>query len=186
VRELSPCRRGREPGTAPGRPWESCQPPIHTTKDNPCREQFGECTGVTPRAVNTPGTSTNALSARDACAKALVHRIGTRRSAISCIGSEKLSDVVTYGVRRRRKFHEAAAKYLGDFAKKSTIRRDAAALNDMAPYIGDLWLDQINNDSFNAYRNARQDLEQWSPRVHSNCSGVMGTFDQRRALYGHN
>ena len=114
-----------------------------------------------------------------------LRRIGTRRSAISCIGSEKLSDVVIYGVRRRRKFHEAAAKYLADFAKKNTIRRDATALNDMAPYIGDLWLDQINNDSFNAYRNARQDLEQWSPRVHSNCSGVMGTFDQRRALYGH-
>ena len=58
----------------------------------------------------------------------------------------------------RRKFHEAAAKYLTDFALKSTIPRDAAALNDLAPYIGNLWLDQINNDSFNAFRNARQGL----------------------------
>jgi hypothetical protein len=54
--------------------------------------------------------------------------------------------------------HEAAAKYLNDFALKSTVRRDAAALKDLEPYIGHLWLDQINNDSFNAYRNARQDL----------------------------
>jgi len=58
----------------------------------------------------------------------------------------------------RRKFHEAAAKYLVDFAHKSTIRRDAAALKDLSPYISDLWLDRINNDSFNAYRKARHDL----------------------------
>jgi hypothetical protein len=61
-------------------------------------------------------------------------------------------------VRPRRKFHEAAAKYLVDFAHKSTIRQDAAALKDLSPYIGDLWLDQINNDSFNAFGNARQGL----------------------------
>jgi hypothetical protein len=28
----------------------------------------------------------------------------------------------------------------------------------MHPYIGELWLDQINNDSFNTYRKAREHL----------------------------
>ena len=83
---------------------------------------------------------------RDEAERYLLHRI------------RELRDIAIYGVRPRRKFHEAAAKYLTDFALKSTIRRDAAALKDLEPYIGDLWLDQINNDSFNAYRKARQDL----------------------------
>jgi integrase len=83
---------------------------------------------------------------RDEAERYLLHRI------------RELRHIAIYGVRPRRKFHEAAAKYLVDFAHKSTIRRDAAALKDLSPYIGDLWLDQINNDSFNAYRKARQDL----------------------------
>jgi integrase len=83
---------------------------------------------------------------RDEAERYLLHRI------------RELRDIAIYGVRPRRKFHEAAAKYLNDFAQKSTIRRDAAALNDLAPYIGDLWLDQINNDSFNGFRNARRGL----------------------------
>src|SRR6185437_5496233 len=44
-----------------------------------------------------------------------------------------------------------------DFASQSTIDRDAAALSELHPYVGDSWLDQINNDSFSACRNARQD-----------------------------
>ena len=83
---------------------------------------------------------------RDEAERYLLHQIG------------ELRDIAIYGVRPRRKFHEAAAKYLTDFARKSTVRRDAAALKDLKPYIGDLWLDQISNDFFNAYRNARQDL----------------------------
>ena len=70
----------------------------------------------------------------------------------------QIRELVVYGERPRRKFHEAAAKYLADFAGKTTLPRDAAALQDLAPYIGDLWLDQINNDSFNTYRNARQNI----------------------------
>jgi integrase len=83
---------------------------------------------------------------RDEAERYLLHRI------------RELRDIAIYGVRPPRKFHEAAAKYLNDFALKSTVRRDAVALKDLEPYIGHLWLDQINNDSFNAYRNARQDL----------------------------
>lgn len=58
---------------------------------------------------------------RDEAERYLLHRI------------RELRDIGIYGVRPRRKFHEAAAKYLNDFALKSTIRRDAAALKD-SPY----------------------------------------------------
>jgi hypothetical protein len=70
----------------------------------------------------------------------------------------QIREIGIYGSRPRRKFHEAATKYLADFAGKSTIDRDTAALKELHPYIGDLWLDQINNDSFCTYRNARQDI----------------------------
>jgi hypothetical protein len=70
----------------------------------------------------------------------------------------ELREIVVFGVRPRRTFREAMTKYLADFASKSTIQRDAEALGDLDPYIGHLCLDQINNDSFTAYRNARQHL----------------------------
>lgn len=70
----------------------------------------------------------------------------------------QIREIGIYGSRPRLKFQEAATKFLADFAGKSTIDRDAAALKELHPYIGDLWLDQINNDSFSAYRNARQDI----------------------------
>lgn len=70
----------------------------------------------------------------------------------------QIREIGIYGSRPRRKFHEAATKYLAYFAGKSTIDWDAAALKELHPYIGNLWLDQINNDSFSAYRNARQDI----------------------------
>jgi hypothetical protein len=72
--------------------------------------------------------------------------------------TSELREIAVFGVRPRRTFREATAKYLADFASKSTIRRDAEALSDLDPYIGRLCLDQINNDSFATYRNARQHL----------------------------
>ena len=108
----------------------------------------GEYTWYIDKCIKRIGRLCESTSTadRDEAERYLLHRI------------RELRDIAIYGVRPRRKFHEAAAKYLTDFARKSTIRRDAAALKDLEPYIGDLWLDQINNDSFNAYRNARQDL----------------------------
>jgi hypothetical protein len=70
----------------------------------------------------------------------------------------ELREIAVFGIRPRLTFREAGAKYLDDFASKSTIQRDAQALKDLDPYVGHLWLDQINNDSFSAYRNARQHL----------------------------
>jgi hypothetical protein len=61
---------------------------------------------------------------RDEAERYLLHRI------------RELRDIAIYGVRPRREFHEAATKYLNDFALKSTIRRDAAALKDLEPHIG--------------------------------------------------
>src|SRR5882672_4517975 len=108
----------------------------------------GDCTWYIDKYIKRVGRlcESTGTADRDEAERYLLHRI------------RELRDIAIYGVRPRRKFHEAAAKYLNDFALKSTIRRDAAALKDLEPYIGDLWLDQINNDSFIVYRNARQDL----------------------------
>ncbi|PYX63660.1 MAG: hypothetical protein DMG78_31415, partial [Acidobacteria bacterium] len=108
----------------------------------------GDCTWYIDKYIKRVGRlcESTGTADRDEAERYLLHRI------------RELRDIAIYGVRPRRKSREAAAKYLNDFARKSTIGRDAAALRDLEPYIGDLWLDQISNDSFNAYRNARQDL----------------------------
>lgn len=72
---------------------------------------------------------------------------------------EEIRQAIVYGVRPRRKFRVAAAKYLTDFAtKKRGIKRDALALKDMDPFIGDEWLDEIHNDSFDEYKRKRSHL----------------------------
>jgi len=108
----------------------------------------GDCTWYIDKYIKRVGRlcESTGTADRDEAERYLLHRI------------RELRDIAIYGVRPRRTFHEAAAKYLNDFARKSPIRRDAAALKDLEHYIGDLWLDQINNDSFIVYRNARQDL----------------------------
>ena len=55
-----------------------------------------------------------------------------------------------------RKFREAATRYLNEFAWKRSIERDARALKDLDPFIGDIWLDCVHDDSFRAYIDARR------------------------------
>jgi len=69
---------------------------------------------------------------------------------------EEIREAAIYGTRPRRKFREAATRYLTDFAWKKSIERDARGLKDMDPFIGDLWLDCVHNDSFKAYIDARR------------------------------
>jgi integrase len=61
-----------------------------------------------------------------------------------------------YGTRPRRKFREAATRYLTEFAWKRSIERDARALKDLDPFVGDVWLDCVHNDSFKAYIDTRR------------------------------
>jgi integrase len=72
---------------------------------------------------------------------------------------EEIREAAIYGTRPRRKFREAATRYLTDFAWKRSIERDARALKDMDPFIGDLWLDCVHNDSFRPYIDRRRHPE---------------------------
>ncbi len=61
-----------------------------------------------------------------------------------------------FGLRPRRTFREAATKYLRDFAHKPGIGRAATALKDMDKFIGDKCIDQIHNETFKPYIDARR------------------------------
>ena len=69
---------------------------------------------------------------------------------------EEIRQATIYGTRPRRKFRQAATRYLTDFAWKRSIERDARALKDMDPFIGDLWLDCVHNESFRSYIDSRR------------------------------
>lgn len=72
--------------------------------------------------------------------------------------TRKINDIgeaVIYGKRPRRQFREAATRYLNDFAWKRSIERDARALKALDPFIGDIWLDCVHNESFTEYINVR-------------------------------
>lgn len=69
---------------------------------------------------------------------------------------EEIRQATIYGTRPRRKFRQAATRYLTDFAWKRSIERDARALKDMDPFIGDLWLDCVHNESFRPYIDSRR------------------------------
>jgi hypothetical protein len=68
---------------------------------------------------------------------------------------EVLREAAVYGKRPRRKFREAATRYLNEFAWKRSIERDARALKALDPFIGDVWLDCVHNESFKAFIDAR-------------------------------
>lgn len=69
---------------------------------------------------------------------------------------KEIREASIYGVRPRRRFREAATKYLTDFAHKRSIGRAALALKDMDPFVGDTWLDCVHNDTFKPYMEARR------------------------------
>jgi integrase len=68
---------------------------------------------------------------------------------------ENIREAAVYGKRPRRKFREAATRYLIEFAWKRSIDRDARALKALDPFIGEVWLDCVHNESFKAYIDAR-------------------------------
>jgi integrase len=70
----------------------------------------------------------------------------------------EIREGIIYGVRPRRTWRDAATRYLTEFAQKKSIERDARALKDLDGFIGNLWLDQVHNDSLQPYRNARKRL----------------------------
>src|SRR5690606_18248543 len=67
-------------------------------------------------------------------------------------------------VRPRRTFREAATTYLNAYAHQKGIQRNARALEDLDPFIGDTPSDQICNETLEPYNEARQHLA-WSTIV---------------------
>jgi integrase len=57
---------------------------------------------------------------------------------------EEIRRETVYGVRRKRTFQEAAAKYLEDHPDKRSLRRDAESLKALMPFLGDLELDRVH------------------------------------------
>jgi hypothetical protein len=58
-------------------------------------------------------------------------------------------------IRPKRRFREAATKYLTAHVRRRGISRDATSLKNLDPYIGDLILDEIHDGSFHAFRESR-------------------------------
>jgi len=71
-----------------------------------------------------------------------------------------------FGVRPPRIFREAATRYLTEFAHKRSIERDARALKDMDPFIGEMPLDHVHWDSLQVYTQARPHLKQGTLNRH--------------------
>lgn len=58
---------------------------------------------------------------------------------------EQLRKIHLYGIRPKRTFDEAAAKYLLDHQEKVSLQQDIYQLERLMPFIGKLTLDQIHD-----------------------------------------
>ena len=70
----------------------------------------------------------------------------------------ELREVLIYGERPTRTFQDAIQKYASTFAKKKSIKRDSAVLQEMVPFIGHLPLSRISDASFDRYRRAQRQI----------------------------
>jgi integrase len=71
---------------------------------------------------------------------------------------EQLRQKFLFGVRTKRTFDEAAAKYLIDHQAKVSIKTDIYSLERLMPHIGKLTLDQIHNATLAGFIKERQAL----------------------------
>lgn len=69
---------------------------------------------------------------------------------------EEIRAATVYGVRPKRTFREAATKFLNDHTRRRGISRDATALKNLDPYIGDKCIDEIHDGTFNEFRTNRE------------------------------
>jgi integrase len=68
---------------------------------------------------------------------------------------EEIRRVIVYGERPSVTFREAAEKFLNENSHLRSLDRAALAFDHVMPYIGDLPLDWVHNDSLARYRQAR-------------------------------
>lgn len=64
---------------------------------------------------------------------------------------EKLRQIHLFGIRPKRTFDEAAAKYLTDNQEKVSLKLDIYLLERLMPFIGSLTLDQIHDGTLASY-----------------------------------
>jgi hypothetical protein len=76
---------------------------------------------------------------------------------------KEIRNAVTYGVRPKRTFRQAATKYLETYKGKPGISRQATAVKDLDPFIGDKCIDTIYNETFEPYIKARRNPPQPGP-----------------------
>jgi len=69
---------------------------------------------------------------------------------------EEIRKAAVYGVRPRRSFEEAAAKYLLDNAHKASIVDDGLHLKQLMPFIAALPMDRVHSDSLKSFIEARR------------------------------
>lgn len=69
---------------------------------------------------------------------------------------EELRQATIYGVRPKREFRLAAAKYLMENTHKATIDKDALLVRQLDGYIGDKMLDTIHMGALTAFIEARR------------------------------
>lgn len=68
---------------------------------------------------------------------------------------DQLRQARVYGVRPKRSFTAAATKYLNE-SWKSSIKRDAQAIEQIKPFIGDYSLDSINMGTLEPFISKRR------------------------------
>ena len=73
----------------------------------------------------------------------LAHRLG------------EIRNVLLYGERPRITFREAAAKFIDENAHLRSLSRYALSLDTLNPYIGDLRLEQVHDDTLAPFKKAR-------------------------------
>ena len=64
---------------------------------------------------------------------------------------EQFRQIHLYGIRPKKSFDEAAAKYLLDHQEKVSIKQDIYLLERLVPFIGKLTLDQIHDGTLASY-----------------------------------
>ena len=69
---------------------------------------------------------------------------------------ENLRQVAVYGARPKRKFREAAVKFLKENQQKKSIQSDAEQLGILDKYIGDLPIEAIHMGTLQSFIETRQ------------------------------
>lgn len=69
---------------------------------------------------------------------------------------ETLRQIILYGARPKRKFREAATKYLLENQHKRSIQADADQLKNLDHYIGDISLESVHIGALQAFIEARK------------------------------